>query len=145
MSERFSRYFRRLPTRLVLSFIVVISLTSLLVGVPALFLVQGQLARQAEARVQQGTNATRALFTAQLREVQSLTTLSAQRPTLHRLLQDGDEEALLPYLETIRQATDVDVLLVANANGQLVIHAPASLSPTSFLPLLTVPSAAAEA
>jgi signal transduction histidine kinase len=89
--------------------------------------MRGQLQSQAWAQVQQGQQASRALYDAQQNELAGLATLTAQRPTLAALLRAGDVEALLAYLDTLRQGADLDLIVVCDAAGQPVAQvAPAS-------------------
>lgn len=129
---------RSLPTRLIVSFVAVIALATLLVGVPALRLIEEALARQVDARLAQGASATEALYAAHLREMQALVTLSAERPTLQRLLWARDAQALPAYLETIRETVGLDALGVVDAAGNLLAQAPAGALRTPPLPLAGV-------
>jgi signal transduction histidine kinase len=115
-------------------------LSVLIVGLPAIWLMRGQLQNQAWAQVQQGQQASRALYEAQQSELAGLATLTAQRPTLAELLRagDADADALLAYLDTLRQGADLDLITVCDAAGQPTAQvAPASaalLPPVCDLP-----------
>lgn len=128
---------RSLPTRLIVSFVAVIVLATLVVGVPALRLIEEALARQVDARLVQGSSATEALYAAHLREMQALVTLSAERPTLQRLLEAQDAAALPAYLETIRETAGLDGLGVVDASGTLLAQAPVGARLPPFLSLTT--------
>jgi PAS domain S-box-containing protein len=96
----------------------------LAVGLPALRLIQAELEQQAEARVSQAASATEAIYAAQLREAQAFTTLSAERPTLQRLLRERDVAAFPAYLETLRATTAFDVLAVLGTDGAFIAQVP---------------------
>ena len=127
-----------LAAQLMLSLAGLALLSVLIVGLPAVWLVRGQLQSQAWAQVQQGQQASRALYDAQQNELAGLATLTAQRPTLAALLRAGDAEALLVYLDTLRQGADLDLIAVCDAAGQPTAQvAPASaalLPPVCDLP-----------
>lgn len=127
-----------LAAQLMLSLAGLALLSVLLVGLPAIWLMRGQLQSQAWAQVQQGQQASRALYDAQQSELAGLATLTAQRPTLAALLRAGDPEALLTYLDTLRQGADLDLIAVCDAAGQPTAQvAPASaalLPPLCDLP-----------
>ncbi|HYN88845.1 MAG TPA: cache domain-containing protein, partial [Ardenticatenaceae bacterium] len=112
-----------LSARMIVSFVVVIVVTMLAIGVPTLWVVGGELERQGWARVDQAAGATDALYAARLRELQMLATLTAERPTLRRLLEQRDEAALPAYLEEIRTTAQLDLLALLDSAGALVAHA----------------------
>ncbi len=116
-----------LAAQLMLSLAGLALLSVLIVGLPAIWLMRGQLQSQAWAQVQQGQQASRALYDAQQSELAGLATLTAQRPTLAALLRAGDAEALLAYLDTLRQGADLDLIAVCDAAGRPTAQvAPAS-------------------
>ncbi len=110
---------RSLAAQLRLSLAGLALLSVLLVGLPAIGLVRGQLQDQAWAQVQQGQQASRALYDAQQNELIGLATLTAQRPTLAALLQGDDPTALRAYLDLLRQGADLDLIAVCTAEGEL--------------------------
>ncbi len=107
----------RLPVQLILSFVGLALLINLAVGLPALWLIRGQLERQAWTQVEQGRQATQALYAARQAEVHNLALLTAQRPTLRSLLASADRAALTDYLRTLQTGADLDALLVCSAAG----------------------------
>ncbi len=122
-----------LSTRLLLSFVAVIVLAMLAVGLPALRLLENELERQATARVAQAASATEALYAARLREVEALARLAAERPTLYQLLSEGKVADLPPYLEAIRSTARLDGLAVLDGQGRLVAQVPATGAGVDFL------------
>jgi hypothetical protein len=52
---------RTLPAQLILSFVGLVFLTVAAVGLPAIWLIRGQLERQARAQVEHGSRAAQAL------------------------------------------------------------------------------------
>lgn len=112
-----------LAAQLMLSLAALALLSALAVGLPAIWLVRNQLQSQAWAQVQQGLQASRALYEAQQNELAGLATLTAQRPTLTALLREGDADALLAYLDTLRQGADLDLIAVCDAAGEPLAQA----------------------
>lgn len=112
-----------LSARMVLSFILLVFLTGIAAGLPALWLMHDQLSRQAWAQVEQAGLAARALYFVQENEVVNLARLTAQRPTLQRLLALQDFTALPPYLETLRRGADIDLILICDDKQQSVVQA----------------------
>lgn len=111
---------RSLPAQMVLSFVVLVLVTSVAVGAPAIWLIRSQLNRQAWAQVEQGLRAARALYTAEQSQVVGLATLTAQRPTLREAMEGQDWATLPAYLQTLQSGTALDVLVVCGPDGQVV-------------------------
>lgn len=105
---------------MIIAFITIVVLTSVTVGVPAIWLLQKQLDRQAWAQVEQGQRATIALYTSQTREVLNLANLTAQRPTLQELLEQNDIVALTNYLVILQHGIGIDKILICDSSDQLV-------------------------
>ncbi len=104
----------RLATRLVIVVVVLIVLTTLSAGVPAFLLARSQLEQQAWQRVDATARATQTLYDAAQRRVVDLTALLAERPTLRRLIQDGDAGAIEPYLRAFQEQSDLDLIALCN-------------------------------
>ncbi len=118
---------RSLTVQMVLSITALVLLTAAAVGLPAIILIQNQVERQAWAQVNQGIQATQALYTANQVSISDLATLTAQRPTLKQLLSQGDAVLLSDYLQTLRTGTDLDLLLVCDNDQQPLAWAGESL------------------
>lgn len=117
-----------LRAQLILAFVALVFLTAAAVGLPAIWLIRGQLERQAWAQVDQGGRAVQSLFVAQQNELADLAILTGQRPTLQQLI-ERDETASLPaYLETLRTGADLDVILVCRPDGTLLGRAGAVIA-----------------
>ncbi len=104
-------------------------LTTLAIGVPAMGLIRGQLDRQAWALVGQGSRAAQALISAQINDLQNLAILTAQRPTLRTLIQQGDRSALAAYLQTLQKGAGLDALVLCQAQGQELAQSGPAVSP----------------
>lgn len=109
--------------QMVPSLVSLVLLTALAAGVPALWLVHDQLERRAWAQVEQARLSAEALYAAQEAELDGLTTLAAQRPTLLRLFAEGDTEALSAYLADLRQGSGLDLVMVCDLRGRVVARA----------------------
>lgn len=105
---------------MITAFIVVVILTSATVGVPAIWLLQNQLERQAWAQVDQGERVTIVLYASQYKEILNLATLIAQRPTLQELLIKKDVAGLTEYLKTLQSGAGLDRILICDPEDRLV-------------------------
>ena len=63
-----------------------------------------------------GRPPTKALYAAREHEIDTLATLTAQRPSLRLLLQQADIKTLTAYLETLQQGADLDWIAVCYPN-----------------------------
>jgi PAS domain S-box-containing protein len=124
----------RLSAQLILSFVALVILTAAAVGMPAIWLIRSQLHHQAWSRVEQGTLAAQSLYAADQAELASLATLTAQRPTLYGLLSQGDEDQLSDYLDTLRQGSGLDLVLVCDAGGRVLAQVGQMISNTKCVP-----------
>lgn len=113
---------RSLSVQMILSSVALVLLTAVAAGLPAVWLIRDQLAHQAWAQLEQGSLAAQALYEARQNELQSLATLTAQRPTLRELLAQGEQEALLAYLRTLQEGSGLDLVLVCEV-GQVIAQA----------------------
>ncbi len=113
---------RSLSTQLVVAFVVAIIATTVAAGAPAYWLVLTELEQQAWARVADGGRVTLALLTAEQDRLVNMATLAAQRPTLQRLLQQGNAAALSEYVEIFRAGVDLDILIVYDSSGEPLVE-----------------------
>jgi PAS domain S-box-containing protein len=111
---------RGLSTHLVISFILLVLMAAVTVGLPAILLIRDQLDRQAWAQLDQGQRAGIALYAARQNEVESLATLMAQRPTLQELISNEDWETLPDYLDTLLVGAGMDALMVCDAENHVL-------------------------
>jgi PAS domain S-box-containing protein len=100
---------------MILSFVALVLLTAVAAGFPAIWLIRDQLEHQAWTQVEQGSLAAQALYEAQQSELESLATVTAQRPTLRELLAAEDQDALVAYLDTLRVGSGLDLVLICDA------------------------------
>ena len=94
--------FRSLLMQMITAIITVVILTSITVGIPAIWLLHNQLDHQAWAQVEQGQLVTIELYDFHYKEILNLALLTAQRPTLHELLIQNDIPALIAQLDQLR-------------------------------------------
>jgi len=100
--------------QMILSFIGVVILTAVAVGVPALWLLREQLQYQAWSQVDQGQRAANSLYAAKQSEVESLAILTAQRPTLGDLLIHGQPADMEDYLVALEKSLDIDIVSICD-------------------------------
>ena len=111
------RRLRRLRSQLVLTFLISSLGIGIAIGLPVLLLINRQASSQAQLLLDQATLTTRAFLESETADLQNLALLTSQRPTLRRLLQEGDISSLESYLDTLRSGAGLDLILVC-ADGQ---------------------------
>ncbi len=116
MRERLGLHLVSLTAQMILSYIGLVLLTAVALGVPAIWLIRNQIEDQAWERLDQGSRSTTALFAGWQGKVADLAALTSQRPTLQTLLAVKDQPALLNYLQILRADTELDLLLVCDEN-----------------------------
>lgn len=123
MRQRFGIHQYSLTVQLILSFVFLVVLTAAAAGIPAIWLVHNQIERQAWEQVNQATQATQALYQALLGQLDDLALLTAQRPTLLRLLYESQPAVLADYLQTLQRGAELDLILVCDRNGRPIAYA----------------------
>ena len=104
----------KLSVQLISSFIGLVLLTSIAVGLPSIWLIQTQSENQAWAQIEQGSRATQALLSAWQKEVAGLALLTAERPAIPRLLAQENSAELEAFLTTLQEGTELDLLLICS-------------------------------
>jgi PAS domain S-box-containing protein len=136
MMAKISRsYLSSLPTQGVILFIVIVVLTAAAIGIPAIWLIHGQLDRQAWELASQGSRMVGVLLDARRNELSNLAILTAQRPTLSEFLELNDSEKLASYLETLRIGADLNLIMICDSQGKLVNQVGLQIPPPACQPV----------
>lgn len=115
----------RLSVRLVGSYLLLVLMTALAVGLPAIWLMKGQMDQQAWSLIEQAQRTAISLYEKRYLELQNYAILTAQRPTLSALLENGDIPSLHEYLETLQQGVDLDLIDICHSQELLIGTHPA--------------------
>jgi signal transduction histidine kinase len=121
--KRLKPNFHSLAIQMILSFMTLVLLAAVAAGLPAIWLICEQLERQAWAQVAQGSRTAQALYAAKQNEITDLAILTAQRPTLHKLLTQEDPGALSAYLRTFQVGAGLDLVLLCDSEGRVIAQA----------------------
>ena len=97
-----------------------ILLVMAIIGLFSIWLLMNQLDQQAWSQVNQGQRAASALHGAQYREIFNLATMIGQRPTLRKLLIEGDIPSLLNYLHTIKDNAGLTRVIVCDQQNHII-------------------------
>src|SRR4026209_2201869 len=105
---------RRLTSQLVLAFLFSSLGIGVALGLPAILLINRQASSQTQLFLDQATSTTRVFLASEESDLLDRALLTAQRPTLTRLLAEQDLAALEDYLDTLRDSVDLDLILVCS-------------------------------
>jgi two-component system phosphate regulon sensor histidine kinase PhoR len=119
--------YRSLPVRMIMGYVLVVVLTTVTIGLPAMLLMRQQLDHQSWALVEHGQIAAEAFCAAQQREIIGFATLTAERPTLAQLLNRGDKNKLFNYLDTLQRAVGYDLIVVCDPQDRVLASTDATI------------------
>jgi len=104
---------KRFVLQLILVFLLFTLGAVIGLGLPATLLLENQTNRHMQALIDQSDQTTFALLDNKIVQLENLTLLIVERPTLGMLIEEeGDEQALSKYLEEFLANTRVDMLIV---------------------------------
>lgn len=104
---------KRFVVQLIIVFVIFTLGSTLLLGVPALLLLERQTNHQIEALVDQSIRTTIALFDNQIIRLDNLARLLAERPTLTMMVnEDGSPHELSQYLLDFLENSELDAVLI---------------------------------
>jgi PAS domain S-box-containing protein len=120
--EHISHWQQKLPVQMVTTMIGLVVLTAMAIGIPALWVLRSQLESQAWELVNQGSQTSLALLDNRQSDLNNLAILTAQRPTLRRLVEEENWGELTPYLQTLQQGGGFDLLLLCSPEGHSLVQ-----------------------
>ncbi len=115
---------RTFSARLIVTMVILILLTTLSAGLPAYWLTRTELRHQAALYVDGAQQSTQSLLHAEAARLMSTVTLLSERPTLHRLLSEGNRVELQRYLQAFQQRSGSDQILLCGPDGAPLIGDP---------------------
>lgn len=114
---------------MIATLILVVLITAVTVGLPAIWILENQLDAQAWAQVNQGRRVATALYAADEMEIKNLAMLTAQRPTLKELILDDPYE-LSTYLHTLKEGAGLSCIVVCDLSNRILVTTDGSLPDT---------------
>lgn len=118
---RFNR--NSLPVLMVAAQVGLVILIALAIGIPSIWSIQRQFGWYAQESLAQSNRTVETLLVERRTNLNNLATLTAQRLTLQRLTQDGNLPMLQEYLENLRSAAGLDLILLCDADRQPITQA----------------------
>jgi PAS domain S-box-containing protein len=92
---------------------------ALAIGLPAGLLISQQSTSHAQLLLDQAVIASRAFIEGEQSDLQSLSLLISQRPTLRQLLEEENFSSLESYLNTLRESVNLDLIVICSTGQQV--------------------------
>jgi two-component system NtrC family sensor kinase len=112
-----------LKTRLISNYLVILAIGGLATSVVGSWIVSATIMRQAQRSVDHGFATAQVVYEQQLQGVRLTVQLAASGTTIQRYLASGERDALMAYLEGIRQRNGFDFLSLTDARGRVILRA----------------------
>lgn len=114
---------RKLRTRIVLSFFVVIAVFAFSVAVLGFYVVKIDIAERAQAKVKNDLNSAREIYRQETENVRDVVRLTAVRFFIKDAIAENNTKILAKQLEWIRETEAIDILTLTDKDGKVIIRA----------------------
>lgn len=111
-----------IATKLVLSFLLIIVLTSITFSIVGTRVIAARVVGEAQAKVQTDLNAAREILLNKLASVNDVVRLTADRYLLMSAMLSGDNRQVGETLMRIREREKLDLLTVTDKNGRVILR-----------------------
>ena len=116
---------KRFTVQLIVIFLAITLGTILVLGIPATLVLDHQTQIQLKALLDQADQTTQALLDSKLNQLNNLTVLLVQRPTLNSFLAtNADSDTLQTYLENIQNNSGFDAILICEDSAAITSVSP---------------------
>jgi len=113
----------RIVTKLLLSFLLIILLTSAVFGIVGVWVIGSRVVAEAQAKVETDLNAAREIYLNKLASVNDVVRFTADRVLLMNSLLSGDTKQAEAALGRTREREKLDVLAVTDRHGRVLVRA----------------------
>ncbi len=113
----------RIATKLVLSFLLIILLTSVIFSIVGVRVIGDRVVAEAQAKVETDLNAAREIYLNKLAFVNDAVRYTGQRFFLMRALRANDLRQFAETLAQIKQREQLDVLTITDPHGRVLLRA----------------------
>lgn len=114
---------RKLRTKLLLSFFVVITVFGSAIGILGYYVIEKDIIQRAQERVKSDLNSAREVYREEIDSLKDVVRFTALRFFLKDALSEGDTEGLQKELQNVRTSESLDILTLTNAEGRVIIRA----------------------
>ncbi len=115
----------RIPivSKLILSFLLVISTTSLFFSLAGIHLIDSRIVAEAQQQVRTDLNTAREIYTSELNHISYVVRFTSDRYFLADALASGNVDLAAEELARIRKREGLDVLTITDKNGKVLLRA----------------------
>jgi two-component system NtrC family sensor kinase len=113
----------RIATKLVMSFLLIILITSGVLSIVGARVIGNLVVAEAQAKVQTDLNAAREIYLNKLASVNDTVRFTADRILLMRMLLSGDTQQAADALARTREREKLDVLTITDSHGRVLLRA----------------------
>jgi two-component system, NtrC family, sensor kinase len=123
VSEKLGTIRIPIATRLTLSFLLVILLTSVIFTAAGIQLIGERIVAEAQETVKRDLNSAREIYTGRLRQINDVVRLTADRYIIITALKSGNINDAAVELLRIKQQEELDILTITDTSGVVLIRA----------------------
>ncbi|MBN1312818.1 MAG: cache domain-containing protein [Anaerolineae bacterium] len=117
-----SSYTIPIATKLIASFLAIIVTGNAVFTVVGISVIGDRVVTEAQERVRTDLNAAREIYHGELRHIYDVVRLTARRPPLLDVLQQGETEQVYSDLTNLQRNEGLDVLTLTDASGKVVLR-----------------------
>ncbi len=111
-----------ISTNLVLSFLLIITVISITFMIVGIQLIGNRIVAEAQEKVRNDLNAAREIYLGELRHIDDVVHLTADRFFLRDTLLTGDIDQMYRELAEVQTREDLDILTVTDATGRVMLR-----------------------
>jgi two-component system NtrC family sensor kinase len=112
-----------IATKLVLSFLLIVTMASLIFTVAGIQLISGRIVSEAQETVKRDLNSAHEIYTGQLTHINDVVRLTADRYVIITSLASGHINGAAVELERIKEREGLDVLDITDSHGTVLLRA----------------------
>ena len=115
----------RIPitTKLILSFLLIIVLTSVIFTIVGILIISNRIVAEAQAKVEHDLNAAREIYLSKLNYINDVVRFTADKYLLKEALLSGNLEQASKELLKVKEREGLDILTITNKDGKVLLRA----------------------
>lgn len=111
-----------LSSKLILSFLLPITLTSVVFLVVGIELIGDRVVAEAQEKVRHDLNAARELYMGEMRHITDAVQMTAERFFLREAISSGDLDVIARELARVKEDEGLDILTITDATGKVLLR-----------------------
>jgi len=123
VSDKLGRLRIPIATKLILSFLLVIIMTSAIFTIAGIRLIENRIVAEAQETVKRDLNSAREIYAGRLQQINDVVRLTADRYIIISAMKSGNIGDAAVELLRIKEQEDLDILTITDATGMVLIRA----------------------